>query len=56
MGKEKGMCKLLCTEGEDYCCICCQKRSECRWQCDDLDDYEYTEDCPNYVKEKKRNR
>lgn len=46
-----GYCKLECPEGEPYCCICCPKQEECGMECDDMDSYEYTEDCPNYVKE-----
>ena len=43
-----GHCKLDCTEGLDYCCICCPKKEECKTQCGDLDKYEYTENCPDY--------
>ena len=32
-----GHCKLDCTEGLDYCCICCPKKEECKTQCGDLD-------------------
>lgn len=46
-----GHCELDCPEGLDYCCICCPKKEECKTQCDDLDSYEYTENCPDYVKE-----
>lgn len=44
-----GHCILTCPEGETKCCICCPKQGECG--CDDMDSYEYAEDCPNYVKE-----
>ena len=44
-----GHCKLDCTEGLDYCCICCPKKEECKTQCGDLDKYEYTENCPDYL-------
>lgn len=46
-----GYCKLECEDGEPYCCICCPKQEECSMECDDMDSYEYAEDCPNYVKE-----
>lgn len=29
----------------------CEKHEECNILCDDLDQYEYMEECPDYVKE-----
>jgi hypothetical protein len=49
---DRGKCRLNCSEGMDYCCICCPKKEECRMQCDTLDSYELAENCPYYVKEK----
>ena len=46
--KLQGKCDLGCTEGMDYCCICCPKKDECTAQCDYLDSYEYTEECRHY--------
>ena len=48
--KLQGKCDLGCTEGMDYCCICCPKKDECTAQCDYLDSYEYTEECRHYRK------
>lgn len=47
----EGKCNLECTEGMDYCCICCPKKDNCTAQCDYLDMYEYTEECRHYRKE-----
>lgn len=51
-----GKCRLSCSEGMDYCCICCPKKEECTTPCGDLDRYEYTENCPDYVKKERKNR
>lgn len=48
----EGKCSLSCPENLDYCCICCPNKEEYKTQCDNLDSYEYTENCPEYVKEK----
>lgn len=48
-----GKCKLSCSEGLDDCCICCPKNEGCRMRCDEMDNYEYAEYCPYYVKEAK---
>ena len=48
--KLQGKCDLGCTEGMNYCCICCPKKDECTAQCDYLDLYEYTEECRHYRK------
>lgn len=45
--REKNVREWL-QEQEEYCCICCPKKEECKTQCDDLDKYEYTENCPDY--------
>lgn len=46
-----GYCKLECPNGEPYCCSYCPKQEECGARCDDMDSYEYAEECPDYVKE-----
>ena len=47
-------CKRLCIVdiGNWKCCMECEKHEECNILCDDLDQYEYMEECPDYVKEK----
>lgn len=42
-------CTRECPVGETECCICCDKDCVCR--CDDMDNYEFAEDCPEYVEE-----
>lgn len=42
-------CTRECPDGETECCICCDKDCVCR--CDDMDSYEFAEDCPEYVEE-----
>ena len=49
-----GYCKINCTAGETECCICCEKQDSCRYKCDDMDSYEYAEDCEDYVKEEEK--
>ncbi len=46
-------CKLICIVdiGIRKCCMECEKHEECNILCDDLDQYEYMEECPDYVKE-----
>lgn len=46
-----GYCILECEDGGTRCCICCPEREERGCGCDDMNGYEYAEDCPNYVKE-----
>ena len=43
-------CTRECPDGETECCICCDKVN-CGCQCDDMDSYEFAEDCPEYVEE-----
>lgn len=43
-----GYCKLGCPDGETECCICCEKQYSCRYKCDDMDSYEYVEECEEY--------
>lgn len=43
-------CTRECPVGETECCICCDKVN-CGWKCDDMDSYEFAEDCPEYVEE-----
>ncbi len=46
-----GYCKIECPDGETECCICCTKQDSCQCRCDDMDSYEYVEECPDYVKQ-----
>jgi hypothetical protein len=46
-----GRCKLDCPDGETECCICCTKQEYYQCRCDDMDSYEYAEECEEYVKE-----
>lgn len=46
-----GRCEIECPDGETECCICCGKQYFCQCRCDDMDNYEYAEDCEDYVKE-----
>lgn len=44
-----GYCKLECPNGETERCICCTKQdSSCQCRCDDMDSYEYAEECEDY--------
>lgn len=42
-------CTRECLDGEAECCICCDKLGECCSPCEDMDSYEFAEDCPEYV-------
>lgn len=44
-------CTRECPVGETECCICCDKLGECGIQCDEMDSYEFAEDCPEYVED-----
>ena len=46
-------CKRICIVdiGIRKCCMECEKHEECNILCDDLDQYEYMEECQDYVKE-----
>lgn len=46
-------CKQICIVDTDIhkCCLECEKYEECDILCDDLEQYEYMEECPDYVKE-----
>lgn len=46
-------CKRICIVdiGIRKCCMECDKHEECNILCDDLDQYEYMEECPDYEKE-----
>lgn len=46
-----GYCKLECPDGETKCCVYCEKQDGCDNRCNMMDDYEYTEDCEDYIKE-----
>lgn len=50
-------CKQICSVDPDIhkCCLECEKCKECDILCDDLDQYEYMEECSDYVKEDKDN-
>ncbi|MFQ7674367.1 MAG: hypothetical protein ACLRK3_06490 [Ruminococcus sp.] len=43
-----GYCKLECPDGETQCCIFCEKQDSCQCRCDDMDGYEYAEECEDY--------
>lgn len=43
-----GYCKLDCPDGETQCCICYTKQDSCQCRCDDMDGYEYAEECEDY--------
>ena len=46
-------CRIECVvdKKNTCCCLECEKYEECTILCDDLDQYEYMEECPDYVKE-----
>jgi hypothetical protein len=44
-------CKNYCLYGQNACCLECPDHVDCQMQCDALDEYEFAEDCPDYVKE-----
>ena len=46
-----GRCKLDCPDGETECCICCSKQDSCQCKCNTIDDYEYSEECDEYVED-----
>ena len=49
-----GVCRLSCLKhpgNEIECCICCEETEFCKDKCDDMDSYEYAEECKEYVKE-----
>lgn len=46
-------CRNICPFGQDKCCLECPDQEECQIQCDDLDAYEFVENCPDYAKEDK---
>lgn len=46
-----GYCKIDCLHGETERCIYCTKQDSCQYRCDDMDNYEYAEDCEDYVEE-----
>lgn len=57
-GRIKPMgCKQICSvdPGIHKCCLECEKYKECNILCDDLDQHEYMEECPDYVKEDEDN-
>lgn len=43
-----GRCKLNCPHGRTECCICCEEQEFCDSRCDDMDCYEYAEECEEY--------
>ena len=47
-GLNMGYCKLDCPSGETECCICCEMQDYCQCRCDDMDSYEYAEECEEY--------
>lgn len=52
-----GKCKVECIvdSKNDKCCLECEEYKTCNMVCDDLDCYEYVEDCPDYVEDEKVN-
>lgn len=51
-----GYCKLDCPDGETTeGCICCTKQDSCQYRCDDMDSYEYAEECEEYIAEGENN-
>lgn len=46
-----GRCKLDCPYGKTECCICCEDRDSCYYKCNRIDDYEYSEECDEYVED-----
>ena len=46
-----GYCKLECPDGETKCCVYCEKQDGCDNRRNMMDDYEYVEDCEDYIKE-----
>lgn len=50
-------CRIECVldKKNTCCCLECEKYKECNILCDDLDQYEYMEECPDYVKEDEDN-
>lgn len=50
-------CRIECVvdKKNTCCCMQCEKYEECTILCDDLDRYEYMEECPDYVKEDENN-
>lgn len=45
----RGKCAI--NENNHMCCLECPDYVDCPMQCDALDEYEFAEDCPDYVKE-----
>ena len=43
-----GHCKLDCPDNETECYICCTKQASCQSRCDEMDSYEYAEECEEY--------
>lgn len=46
-------CRNICPFGQDKCCLECPDQEECQIQCDDLDAYEFVENCPYYAGDKR---
>ena len=44
-------CTRECPVGETECCICCDGAEYCEWKCEEMDSYEFAEDCPEYVED-----
>lgn len=41
-------CQLRKRKGETECCIYCTNQDSCQCRCDDMDSYEYAEECEDY--------
>lgn len=46
-----GNCAI--NENNHMCCLECPDHEKCPMRCDSLDEYEFAEDCPDYVEEEK---
>lgn len=43
-----GYYKLYCPYGGTEYCSCCDMQDSCQCRCDDMDSYEYAEECEDY--------
>lgn len=50
-------CRIECVVDKENtcCCLKCEEYEHCDMVCDSLDNYEYMEECPDYVKEDEDN-
>lgn len=45
--------KCAINENNHVCCLECQDYKDCPMRCDSSDEYEFAEDCLDYVEEEK---